>query len=171
MSRIQRMGLAAAVALTASAQVAELAPAPRVEWDHLKVSASPRQIGPASVGGWLDTSNRAAVAVSWHSAIGSTENAAMGWTGSVGTCAAGDVAAAPLGGAGSHQLVPRNGRRSRRRLVRRQLERSEPANGAHDERKSEPQPHSPHQLAVLHGGWRGLSRQVQHLLSEWLRQR
>ena len=86
------MGVACAL-LPALAQDAALAPAPRVDWEALKETKGPWQASVAAAAGWLDTSNRTAVAQAWASQVSATENVSMGWTGAVSGCVAGDVSA------------------------------------------------------------------------------
>ncbi len=93
MFTIRCFGLLAAAVLTVSAQAqdVELGPAPRVDFDALKSGDQVRTFSPAAAGGWLDTSNRTAVATSWASSIANSENVVMSWTGTVSPCVAGDV--------------------------------------------------------------------------------
>ena len=95
MFRMHWFGIAAA--LTLHGQVVELGPPPRLdESAAAKNTGLPQQrlLGPAAVGGWIDTASRATVAASWTSGMVNTDNIPMGWTGQVSTCAAGDVSAA-----------------------------------------------------------------------------
>ncbi len=83
-----------AAAMILQAQDVQLGEAPRVDWSTVKSQSSARLLGPASVAGWIDTSNRAAVIASWTTGMNATDNIPMGWTGQVSGCAAGDVSAA-----------------------------------------------------------------------------
>lgn len=93
-SRLALLVLSLAGSLSVFGQVVELGPAPRRDVPQEAAAAKAAASRDAGSGNWYDTQDRAAIRDAYNNILVPSDNIAMGWTGSLTGCVAGDTSSA-----------------------------------------------------------------------------